>query len=149
MRTHHRHSGLTLVELLVVLAILIILTTVAISATDQFLEQARHDATQRTLQSIQDAIMGPANQRAPDGSMVITGFVSDMGRLPTPVFNANTIVGDPLRELWDATAVAVNSGPIPRSRIFVATPWMMNPPIMTLSPVWTVPRVEIWASFAC
>src|SRR5947209_18975108 len=95
--THAARRGLTLVELLVVLLILAILTTVAITATSGLVDQARYDATQRTLQNTQDAIIGPAGQREPDGTPLITGFVSDVGRLPVTVGN------DPftqLQELW-------------------------------------------------
>jgi prepilin-type N-terminal cleavage/methylation domain-containing protein len=103
-----RRSGLTLIELLVVLVILAILTTIAITATSQVIDQGRYDATQRTLQNIQDAIVGPANQRAPDGSLLITGFVADMGNLPQPV-DATPVPGtvtDPLRQLWDSSSIA-------------------------------------------
>lgn len=100
-----KRRGLTLIELLVVMVILVILTTVAVQATSSVVDQGRYDATQRTLQSIQDAILGPAGQRAPDGSVLISGFVADLGRLPQPVYVAGTLVGDPLRELWDASAI--------------------------------------------
>ena len=46
MRLQRR--GLTLVELLVVLTILAIMTTVAITLTDGLVDQGRYDATQRT-----------------------------------------------------------------------------------------------------
>jgi prepilin-type N-terminal cleavage/methylation domain-containing protein len=81
MQRSHR-SALTLVELLVVLVIIAIVTGIAITATENVIDQGRYNATQQTLQNIQEAIMGPANQRAPDGSFLITGFVADMGRLP-------------------------------------------------------------------
>jgi hypothetical protein len=98
-------SGLTLVELLVVLTILIVLTTVAFVATDQLVDQARYDTTQRTLQNISDAIVGPANQRDTDGSLLITGFVADMGRLPI----APPAPADPLSELWNQSLLASGS----------------------------------------
>jgi len=96
---------LTLIELLVVLTILIILTTIAITSSDQILDQGRYDATQRTLQNIQDAIVGSANQRAADGSLLITGFVADMGRLPQTV----DATSEPLRELWDSSVIPATS----------------------------------------
>lgn len=99
-----RH-GLTLVELLVVLTILVILTTIAVTVVDQFSEQARYEVTQRTLHNIQEAILGPANQREQDGNLLITGFVADMGRLPGPVAAG----GDPLRELWDSSVIPPTS----------------------------------------
>jgi prepilin-type N-terminal cleavage/methylation domain-containing protein len=90
-------AGLTLVELLVVLVILAILTTVAITATDSLVDQGRYDATTRTLQSVEEAILGSTNQHEPDGTLLVTGFVADVGRLPA-------LIGtDPrmqLQELW-------------------------------------------------
>ena len=89
--------GLTLVELLVVLVVLAILTTVAIQATSSVVDQGRYDATQRTLQNLQDATVSPVGQREPDGTPLITGFVADVGRLP------NAVGTDPLtqlQELW-------------------------------------------------
>jgi prepilin-type N-terminal cleavage/methylation domain-containing protein len=76
------NRGFTLVELLVVLVILAALTSVALTSVDVYEGQARYEATQRTLQNIEDAVIGPANQRDADGSLLITGFVADMGRLP-------------------------------------------------------------------
>lgn len=101
-RTLRHRSGLTLVELLVVLVILAVVTAIAVQSTESVIDQGRYDATQRTLQNIQNAIVGPPNQRAPDGSQLMTGFVADMGRLPILV-NATS---DPLQELWDQTVVA-------------------------------------------
>ena len=109
-RTRRDRRGLTLVELLVVLVILAVVTAIAVQSTESVIDQGRYNATQRTLQNIQDAIIGPVNQRAPDGSQLITGFVADMGRLPLPIYVNGAIVGDPLRELYDATAVTANGG---------------------------------------
>jgi prepilin-type N-terminal cleavage/methylation domain-containing protein len=103
-------AGLTLVELLVVLVILAVMTVIAVQSTEYLVEQARYNATQKTLQNVQDAIVGPTGQRAQDGSQLITGFVADMGRLPQPVYSGGVIVGDPLRELWDATIIPSGAG---------------------------------------
>jgi prepilin-type N-terminal cleavage/methylation domain-containing protein len=109
----HRRAGLTLVELLVVLAILAIMTTMAVTATNTLVDQARYDATQRTLQSIDEAIVGPPNSREPDGSLLISGFVADIGRVPLAVVDA----GDPdeaykrLRELWLPVGAVPAYGP--------------------------------------
>ena len=80
--TKTSRRGFTLVELLIVLLILAIMTTVAIQATSGLVDQARYETTQRNLQNIQDAIIGPTNQRASDGSLLITGFAADMGACP-------------------------------------------------------------------
>jgi prepilin-type N-terminal cleavage/methylation domain-containing protein len=92
-----RRPGLTLVELLVVLAILAVMTTVAMTLTDSVVDQGRYDATRRTIESVENAILGPANQTDADGSRLISGFVADVGRLPVAVGS------DPrtqLQELW-------------------------------------------------
>ena len=77
-----KRSGMTLVELLVVLAILALLTTVAVTSTDVVLSQGRYDATKGTLTNIQEAVLGPPNARQADGTLVSIGFVADVGRWP-------------------------------------------------------------------
>ena len=88
---------MTLVELLVVLAILALLTTVAVTSTDVLLSQGRYDATTRTLTGIQEAVLGLDHGRQPDGTTIVSGFVADMGRLPVCT-SADATVG--LSELW-------------------------------------------------
>ncbi|MFO0802143.1 MAG: prepilin-type N-terminal cleavage/methylation domain-containing protein [Gemmataceae bacterium] len=68
--------GLTLIELVVVLAILATLTLVAVVSTEGVVEQGRFDVTQRALQNIDEAVLGPAGQ--PDAP----SFIADVGRLP-------------------------------------------------------------------
>src|SRR5580704_13949574 len=95
--------GLTLVELLVVLVILVILATVAIQSTENLVAQARYESTQRTLDNIQNAVLGPRSQMDSDGTRAVTGFVADMGRLPVAVAGTNPSTGLPEMqpsELW-------------------------------------------------
>lgn len=92
-----QRSGLTLVELLVVLAILAVLTTVAVSLTDSVVDQGRFDVTQRTLDNIQNAVLGPANQVDADGTRALGGFIADVGRPPLAVGIDPTTQ---LAELW-------------------------------------------------
>src|SRR6478736_2391233 len=92
-----RRRGLTLLELVVVLAILAVLTTLAVKLTDSLLDQTQFETTQRTLDSIQSAVLGPRDQVETDGSRAVSGFVADTGRLPLAVGD------DPatqLAELW-------------------------------------------------
>ena len=70
--------GMTLAELVIVLAILAVLTTIAVTMTDGVLDQAKFDATRTTLDNVRTAIVGPTNPQDATPS-----FVSDMGRLPT------------------------------------------------------------------
>jgi hypothetical protein len=73
---------MTLLELLVVVAILAVLATVAIQSTTDIGNQTRYEVTQKSLAAFRDATLGPANQTSPDGNAMITGFIADMGRPP-------------------------------------------------------------------
>lgn len=72
--------GMTLAELLIVLAILAITSVVALQAVAPLADQARIDATRQTLAVIRAALVGPPPGL--DGTLSISGFVPDMGRLP-------------------------------------------------------------------
>ncbi len=73
-------QGLTLVELLVVLSILAVLSTVAIrSVSDQAIE-TRYDANLDQLEAIKEAIIGDGDD--------FNGFVGDVGRLPEVLNNS-------------------------------------------------------------
>lgn len=75
-------AGFTLLELALVLAILGVLTMLAVREIGQVQDQQRFEASQRTLEAVRDAVWGAADDRAPDGSGVRAGFVADVGRLP-------------------------------------------------------------------
>ena len=95
--TRRLRRGMTLVELLVVLAILALLTTVAVTSSDVFLSQGRYESTTQTLTNIQEAVLGPPNARQSDGTVVVSGFVADVGRAPVCT-SADPTLG--LSELW-------------------------------------------------
>jgi len=102
-------SGLTLLELLVVLSILAVLSTVALTSSSGIADQARYEATQRTLENIREAVLGPANLRDTDGTQLYTGFVADTGRLPRAVaepVDGGTVLT--LQELWIQPATLVD-----------------------------------------
>ena len=88
-----RH-GLTLLEMVIVLAILAALTGIAVKSLEPVADQARYDATKQTLENVRDSIQ---SRDLTNGTVDYSGFVSDMGRLPVAV---NT--GDELHpvELW-------------------------------------------------
>lgn len=89
--------GLTLIELLVVLTILAVMTVVAVSLTDSVIDQGRYDVTKRTLNGLNDAVLGDPGLTDADGSRLLSGFRADVGRLPLAVGS------DPatqLAELW-------------------------------------------------
>src|SRR4051812_47329304 len=101
MNTIHRvRRAFTLVELLVVLFILVILSAIAVQSLEGVQDQTRYEATQRGIQNIQDAIVGPASQRQPDGTLMVSGFVADIGRLPLA---SGSDPHTQLQELWSSS----------------------------------------------
>jgi len=92
-----RRRGLTLVELVVVLFILALTTTIAVRMTSSLEDQARFEATQRGLKEIDEAVVGAQGVRQPDGTISVQGFVADMGRLPIAQSADPALM---LSELW-------------------------------------------------
>ena len=88
-------SGFTLLELVVVVAILTILAGVAVRSMDGLDQQARFDATQRCMRDISDAAL--ATGQNSDVSLLVSGFLADMGRLPIAI---GTDPNLQLQELW-------------------------------------------------
>jgi len=82
-RAQESASGFTLVEALVVVAVLAAVGLVAVRSSRGLLDRAHFEATQRLLADTRDALVGKA------------GFVADLGRLPD--FDADP--AEPLREL--------------------------------------------------
>ena len=78
-------AGFTLLELALVLAILGVLTMLAVREIGQVQDQQRFEASQRILETVRDAVWGAADDRVPDGSGVRAGFVADVGRLPNRI----------------------------------------------------------------
>jgi prepilin-type N-terminal cleavage/methylation domain-containing protein len=88
-----KKQAFSLIELVIALAILAAVTTIALRATSNLQDQAKYQSTVRSLNEIQAAIVGPVNQRSSDGSALVTGFVADTGRLP--LANPGSDTGDP------------------------------------------------------
>jgi prepilin-type N-terminal cleavage/methylation domain-containing protein len=88
------HRGLTLIELLIVLIILAVLTTLALRTTENVVSEARFDATLDSLENIRQSIEG-------DGLSTRASFIADIGRLPMPLAGAGVEEGESLAELWD------------------------------------------------
>ncbi len=78
----HGRSGLTLLELVVVLAILAALSTVAVQSLAQSMDQTRFEITQRLLADIRTACVGDTASST-NSADSIRGFVADVGRMPT------------------------------------------------------------------
>jgi len=101
--TTRKRNSFTLVEMMVVVIVLAILTAVAMQSVDGMAEQARYEATQRSLRLIDESITGRNISTGTDnmpflGSMITdgTGFVADTGGLPR-VAGADGLM---LAELW-------------------------------------------------
>jgi hypothetical protein len=95
---------LTLIELVVVLAILAAVTTAASVATERVLLQKRNEVTTRTLDAFRRSLLGSYGQTeaittvsSQNGPPSIDGFVADMGRLPLA---AGIDPATQLAELW-------------------------------------------------
>ena len=80
----HQHQGFSLIELVVVLLIITVLSTIAIRSTVDIGYSARYEQTKERLNSIRQSIVGNP-KRSINGQPDISGFVADMGRLPINV----------------------------------------------------------------
>lgn len=96
-RNNHHRPAFTLLELVVVLAILAVVTTLAIRSLDGLEDESRYDKTTRGLEELSAAVLGSPDDRAADGSRTVSGFVADMGRLPVTTGAAELT----LSELWE------------------------------------------------
>jgi len=137
---HHPHSprsGLTLVELVVVLMILVTLAGAAVVALEGLVEQSRYDSTQRTLQAFEHAVLGRDGLIDANKRPWIQGFVADMGRLPRAIdIDPSAEVENlQLQELWHLpTGAATKFGiqhPDGDPQVTLAVGWRgpyLNPP---------------------
>lgn len=115
-RTCNR-SALTLLELMMVLVILAIVSTVAIQSLQPQVENQRFQSATRLLSEIEAATIGPRQKYQLDGTPLINGFVADIGRLPKLAPTA--VSSDPaapeekpgMAELWDASTNLAASFP--------------------------------------
>jgi prepilin-type N-terminal cleavage/methylation domain-containing protein len=76
-----RRHGFTMLEMIVVLAILAVLTGIAVRSLEPMNQQARVDATQKTLEEIRTSIVGTQSLSG-DVTTSTASFVADVGRLP-------------------------------------------------------------------
>lgn len=75
--------GLTLLELVVVLTILAVLSTVAVRSLEPIADQARYEQTQVVLNDLRMAIAGVSNVRGQNSLNFATGYALDTGALPS------------------------------------------------------------------
>ncbi|MEO0795712.1 MAG: prepilin-type N-terminal cleavage/methylation domain-containing protein [Verrucomicrobiota bacterium] len=90
-------TGLTLVELLVVLSILAVISTVALRSIAQITEEKRFSANITQLEEIRESVLGGDDAG---------GFIGDIGRLPVA---QGSIVDEQLSELWDGGSLPAYS----------------------------------------
>ncbi|MBN8625221.1 MAG: prepilin-type N-terminal cleavage/methylation domain-containing protein [Planctomycetes bacterium] len=80
MTDHAPRRGFTLLEMLVVLTIMAVLTTVAAQSLEPVAQKSRAEATQRTLENLRSSLLTVT--RSPTSTLV-SGFLADMRRLPS------------------------------------------------------------------
>ncbi len=98
MRTPHAsRRGLTLLEMIVVLMILVLVAGTALTSTEGIVDQGRYESTRTMLVSCEDAILGVPGRVDAQNRPWITGFVADVGRLPKVV---STEAERRFEELW-------------------------------------------------
>jgi prepilin-type N-terminal cleavage/methylation domain-containing protein len=108
-----KRRGFSLLEMVVVLAILAALATVALRAVTGTQSEGRYQQSTRSLSDIRDAIVGPSNLRGPDGGPIVSGFVADIGRLPNVLVSPSDPLpllstpqaGDPFNELLQQNSI--------------------------------------------
>lgn len=106
-----RRTGLTLLELLLVIFILALVAFSATSIVNTADEQLRFEDTRRRLQDIRTAVVGNPS-RTINEEPVVSGFVTDVGRMPTtlaellepgsvPAWHfSGELPGEPIVGLW-------------------------------------------------
>lgn len=115
MNLRSRSAAFTLLELLVVLAILAIVTALAVRSLDGVQDQHRYEANRTGFDQLKAAIVGSDDDRGSDGTRTVSGFVADLGRLPRTV--TQSIDDEPMLTL----AELLERGPIPEFAIRRAT----------------------------
>ncbi len=77
--------GIDLIELVVVLGILAVLSTVAVRSLEPIADQARYEVTQSVLNDLQAATIAGGNASSIANTAAFSGYTVDCGVLPTDV----------------------------------------------------------------
>ena len=83
MRRRGKAGGFTLIEVIVVIAVISILAAMAVPYAVKIIDQSREEATKKQMEEIHRAIMG-------DPKGPTAGYLGDMGALPTLLSQMNT-----------------------------------------------------------
>ena len=81
--------GFTLIEVIVVIAVISILAAMAVPYAVKIIDQSRQEATKKEMEDLYNAIMG-------DPKIPTAGFVGDVGRLPANITELNVRTAGPL-----------------------------------------------------
>jgi general secretion pathway protein G len=81
-------AGFTLIEVIVVIAVISILAAMAVPFAVKIIDQSREAATKKEVEDLYNAIIG--DPKIPTG-----GFVADVGRLPANITELNTRTAGP------------------------------------------------------
>ena len=82
-------AGFTLIEVVVVIAVVSILAAMAVPYAVKIIDQSREEATKKEMEDLHNAIIG--DPKIPTG-----GFVGDVGRLPANISELNTRTAGPV-----------------------------------------------------
>jgi len=82
-------GGFTLIEVVVVIAVVSILAAMAVPYAVKIIDQSREEATKKEMEDLHDAILG-------DPGIPTAGFVGDVGRLPSIIAELNTRTAGPV-----------------------------------------------------
>ncbi|OIP34065.1 MAG: hypothetical protein AUK27_08545 [Deltaproteobacteria bacterium CG2_30_66_27] len=83
MRRRKRAGGFTLIEVIVVIAVISILAAMAVPYAVKIIDQSREEATKKEMEGLHTAIMG-------DPKVPTAGYLGDRGALPTNLSMLNT-----------------------------------------------------------
>ncbi len=114
-----QRSGVTLLELLVVMVIIGILATAAIRTWDVTLEKGRYEETMRELEELARAIVGD-ERIVVSGERVDFGFVGDCGMLPQNLIDLGVRPDYVDSSLWRGPYIKPAFAENPRAFLFDA-----------------------------